>query len=111
VPGEPAEVAAIRRIFHQFVDLGYSTAQIAKGLNAKRISSPTGGNWKARQVLACLRNKAYTGPITYRRRETRGTIHGNESDQRIHTPKASQGLISEQQFRRAQEMLGWQNGK
>ena len=103
VAGEPAEVAAIRRIFREFVDLGYSRAQIAKGLNAKRVPSPSGGPWNARKVLACLRTKAYAKPITYRRKKSR---RGKKPDQWVHTPKSRVGLISLEQFERAQEMLG-----
>lgn len=106
VAGAPSEVAAIRRIFHQFVNLGYSTGRIARGLNAKRIPPPSGGAWKTRQVLACLRNKAYVGPIAYRHKKTRWTSLGGESDQWFHTPKARQSIVRLEQFLRAQEMLG-----
>lgn len=95
-------MAAIRGIFHQFVDLGYSRARIAKGLNAKRIPSPSGGPWNARQVLVCIRTKAYAKPTTYRRKKSR---RGKTSDQWAHMPKAREGLISLEQFQRAQEML------
>jgi DNA invertase Pin-like site-specific DNA recombinase len=102
VAGEPAEVAAIRRIFHEFVDRGYSRTQIAAGLNAKRLPSPRGGSWNARQVLACLRTQAYAKPITYRLKKSR---RGKTSDQWVRTPKASDGIINLQQFQRAQEIL------
>jgi hypothetical protein len=106
VEGEPAEVAAVRRIFHEFVDLGYSMARIAEGLNAKRVPSPGRGPWSARKVLACLRTKAYASPITYRRKGKRKTSRrGKTPDRWVHTPEASEGLISLEQFQRAQEML------
>ena len=35
--GEPNEVAVIQRIFHEFVELGYSEYRIAEGLNADGI--------------------------------------------------------------------------
>jgi hypothetical protein len=47
VAGEPVEVTAVHRIFHEFVDLGYSKARIAKGLNAQQIPSLNGGPWNA----------------------------------------------------------------
>ncbi|MDB4516280.1 recombinase family protein, partial [Crocinitomicaceae bacterium] len=105
VAGESAEVATIRRIFHQFVNLGHSTARIAKGLNAKRIPSPVGGTWKSRQVLACLRNEAYAKPIAYHRKKSRRTSPRGEEDQWVHTPKAGACIVGLQQFRRTQEML------
>jgi hypothetical protein len=106
VAGDPTEVAAIRRIFHEFVVLGYSTARIADGLNAKRVPSPGGDRWTARHVLACLRNKAYAASIAYRRKEARKTARrGKTPDQWVHTPKAREGLVNGEQFQRAQEML------
>jgi hypothetical protein len=102
VAGDPAEVAAIRRIFRDFVELGHTTPQIAEGLNAKRIPSPGGGPWKARQILACLRTKAYTAPITYRRKKS---CRVKTLDQWVHTPEAREGLVSLVQFQRAQEIL------
>jgi hypothetical protein len=106
VLGEPTEVAAIRRIVREFVDLGYTAARIAGCLNAKRIPSPGGDRWTARQVLACLRTKAYASPITYRRRRNRKTTSGASTpDGWVHTPKAREDLLNGEQFPRAQEML------
>jgi DNA invertase Pin-like site-specific DNA recombinase len=102
VAGEASEVAAIRRIFHEFVDLGRSPARIASGLNGKRIPSPGGGRWTARHVLGCLRNKVYANPIVYRRK---ATGRGPTPDRWVRTPKARPGIVSPEQFQRAQEML------
>jgi hypothetical protein len=97
---------AIRRIFHEFVVLGYSTARIAERLNARRVPPPGGDRWTTRHVLACLRNKAYASPITYRRRRNRRPPSGAKTpDGWVHTPKARDGIISQEQFQRAQEML------
>lgn len=106
VLGEPTEVAAIRRIFREFVDRGRSATRIADGLNASRVPSPGGDHWTARHVLACLRNKAYASPITYRRTRNRKTPSGASTpDGWVHTPEACDGIISQEQFQRAQEML------
>jgi DNA invertase Pin-like site-specific DNA recombinase len=102
VLGEPAQVAAVRRVFREFVDRGYRTARIADGLNAKRIPSPGGSGWNARQVLACLRTEAYANSITYRRKTSRG---GNTPDGWVRMPKAREGIISRELFERAQAIL------
>ena len=47
VEGDPNQVAVIQRIFHEFVDLGYSEYRIAERLNDDRILSPGGGRWGA----------------------------------------------------------------
>ena len=98
--GEAVEVAAVRRIFWEFVELGYSTAHIADGLNAKRIASPRGDHWTAHQVRACLRTKSYAATITYRRKtkSSRG-----KAGRWGRTTKA--GVVSVEQFQRAQEKL------
>ena len=99
VLGEAVKLAAVRRIFREFVDLGYSTAHIADGLNAKRIASPRGARWTSRQVLACLRTKSYAAPIIYRRKTKSSP---GKADQWVRTTK---GGASVEQFQRAQEKL------
>ena len=91
--GEATEVAVVCRIFREFVDLGYSTAHIADGLNA---------HWTARQVLACLRAKSYAAAIIYRRKKK--TSQG-KADQWVRTTKGGEGVVSVEQFQRAQEKL------
>ena len=81
VAGEPAEVAAICRIFREFVDLGYSTTRIAEGLNAKRFRLPVATAGPHARCSARLRTKAYAASIAYRRKRTcktscRGRING-----------------------------------
>ena len=100
VLGEAVEVAAVRRIFRDFVDLGYSAAHIADGLNAKRIASPRGDHWTARHVLACIQTKSYAATITYRRKtkSSRG-----KADQWVRTTKGVVSVVSVEQFQRAQE--------
>ena len=102
VLGEAAKVAAVRRIFREFVDLGYSTAHIADGLNAKRNASPRGDRWTARHVLACLRTKSYVAPIIYCRKKK---MSRGKADQWVRTTKGGEGVVSVEQFQRAQEML------
>ena len=102
VLGEAPKVAAVRRIFREFVDLGYSTAHITEGLNAKRIASPRGDRWTARQVLACLHTKSYAAAILYRRK--RKSSRGKADQWMIRTTKRGGGVVSVEQFQRAQEM-------
>ncbi len=101
VAGEPAEVAAIRQIFCQFVDLGYTSARIADELNAHGIPAADGKRWTARRVLACLRKQAYAAPINYRS-ET-----GRQGQRWVRLPEGGQSIVSLEQFERAQEMLAY----
>jgi DNA invertase Pin-like site-specific DNA recombinase len=105
VAGEPAQVAAIRRIFQEFVERGYSPARIAQGLNARRIPSPSGSRWSAVQVRDRLRTGAYAATLIYLWKNRKTAKRGKTSDQWVRTPKSSQGIISRELFLRAQELL------
>jgi hypothetical protein len=70
------EAAVIRRIFHEFVELGYSEYKIAEGLNSDGIPAPGGGQWAAGMVIRRLRNRKYAGAIVY-----------NQTSQKLKTPR------------------------
>ena len=57
VMGDPAEVAVIQRIFHEFVELGYSEYLIAERLNADGILSAKGHRWTAGMVVHRLQQR------------------------------------------------------
>ena len=95
--------ATNRLVFRQFVDRGHTTAEIAQRLNAKRAPSPGGGPWTIRRVLACLRNSTYAKPVRYRRKKACGN---GAPGTWIHAPKAGEGIVGLELFRRAQEMMG-----
>ena len=62
----------IRRIFHEFVELGHSEYLIAERLNADRIRAARGGCWTGQMVLLRLKNEKYVGTMVYNR-HTRST--------------------------------------
>lgn len=103
VLGEPVEVAAVRRMFRMFVELGCSTARIADDLNLRCIAPPRGMRWTAREVIACIRNGRYVAPIAYRRK--RKPARGNVDQWVRVRARCVDRVISVEQFRRAQEML------
>ena len=53
----------IRRIFHEFVELGHSEYLIAERLNADRIPAARGGCWTGQMVLLRLKNEKYVGTM------------------------------------------------
>jgi len=111
VMGEPAQVAVLRRIFYEFVDLRYSEFLIAERLNAEAILSAKGLCWTAGKVVHCLRNEKYAArssttaparsskrlatPIrpssgSARRRPLKGSSHrGNSTAPRRSLPNAA----------------------
>jgi DNA invertase Pin-like site-specific DNA recombinase len=67
ISGDADEVAVIKRIFHEFINEGFSEYLIAERLNNDGIPSPAGRQWRAVSVLRRLRNETYTGTILYNR--------------------------------------------
>ena len=95
----------IQRIFHEFVELGYSEYRIAEGLNADRIASPAGRQWRAGTVLNRLRNEVYVGTIVYNRTSSKLKTpkRHNPTEEWIRSPEAFDGLVALEQFLKAQE--------
>ena len=107
VEGDPAEVVVIQRIFHEFVELGHSEYRIAEGLNADGILSPAGRQWRAGSVLARLRNETYIGTLLYNRtsQKLKTPRRHNPPEEWVRSPEAFEGLVSLEDFMRAQELL------
>ncbi len=107
VEGPPNEVAVVRRIFHEFVQLGHSEYKIAEGLNDEGIPSPGGRRWGAGGVLARLRQEKYAGTMVYN--QTSGKLktakHANPPSEWIRTPESFDGVIEYELFEQAQLIL------
>ena len=105
--GDPNEVAIIQRIFHEFVELGYSEYRIAERLNSDGIESPGGKRWRAGSVLNRLRNEVYVGTIVYNRTSSKLKTpkRRNPTEEWIRSTEAFDGLVALEQFLRAQELL------
>ncbi|MCP4638883.1 MAG: hypothetical protein GY851_00545, partial [bacterium] len=65
-PGEPRQVATVRRIFNEF-NAGGTARTIAHGLNSDDISSPRGKTWGRNMVARILGNPAYCGMHAWNR--------------------------------------------
>ena len=105
--GDPAQVAVICRIFHEFVELDYSEHRIAERLNADGIPSPAGRRWGASGVPARLRNETYQGTMVYNRtsQKLKTPRHDNPDEEWVRTPEAFEGIVSQEQFVQAQAIL------
>jgi DNA invertase Pin-like site-specific DNA recombinase len=105
VEGPPEEVDTIRRIFREFVELGYSEYRIAEGLNDDGIPSPGGRRWAAGSVLSRLRNEKYVGTMVYNQtsQKLKTPCHRNPPDEWVRTTEAFDGIIDAEQFEKAQE--------
>lgn len=107
VPGDETQVAIIRRIFHEFVELGYSEHRIAEGLNGEGILSPSGRRWGAGGILHRLCNETYIGTLRYNRttQKLKTPRRDNPPEKWVRTPEAFEGIVTVEEFERAQEIL------
>lgn len=107
VMGDPAEVAVVKRIFHEFVELRYSEYLIAERLNADEILSAKGYQWSAGMVVHCLHNEKYIGTILYNRtrQKLKTPRRSNPPEKWVRTTEAFDGIIEHDQFIRAQEIF------
>jgi DNA invertase Pin-like site-specific DNA recombinase len=67
VPGPPAEVEIVRRIFSAFVEGRKSVRLITWGLNELQIPNALGNPWSTRNVADILTNERYIGNIIFNR--------------------------------------------
>ncbi len=107
VGGDATEVRVIQRLFHEFVELGHSEYRIAEGLNADGIPSPSGRRWGAGSVLSRLKNETYVGTLLYNRtsQKLKTPRRSNPPEEWVRTSEAFEGIVSLEQFLKAQEIL------
>ena len=105
--GLAEEVAVIRRIFHEFIELGYSEYRIAEGLNNDGVLSASGKPWGAGMVVHRLRNEKYAGTMVYNKtsQKLKSPVRQNPPEQWVRSPEAFEGVVSPEQFARAQEIF------
>lgn len=71
VLGPPAEVDIIRKIYDWYLNEKLGDTAIARRLNAMEVTTATGGEWVAADVLNILTNEKYIGNLTYNRRSSK----------------------------------------
>ena len=105
--GQAAQVAIVQRIFREFVEAGHSEYRIAEGLNADKISSPGGHRWAAGSVRTILRREKYIGSMVWNQtsQKLKTPRRHNPPEKWVLTPEAFDGIISQEQFARAQQIM------
>ncbi len=86
----PEEAVVVRYIFRLYLQEGLGIRRIARCLNQESVKTRRGGNWSMVSIRDILRNRTYLG--TYSRFGVR-------------VPGSHPALISNDDFRRAQECL------
>lgn len=62
--GPSHEIEVVRRIFHDFLEIGGTYTSIMKRLNAEGITAETGARWSLARVRQILTNGKYCGQLT-----------------------------------------------
>jgi DNA invertase Pin-like site-specific DNA recombinase len=75
IPGQPEQIAIVKRIFRAFVQHKKSPKQIAGMLNGEGIPSPGSSAWTLQAVRSILTNELYIGTMVY-----------NKTTQRLKSP-------------------------
>ena len=86
---------------------GLSEYRIAEGLNADKISSPGGHRWAAGSVRTILRREKYIGSMVWNQtsQKLKTPRRHNPPEKWVLTPEAFDGIISQEQFARAQQIM------
>lgn len=96
VPGDPAAVALVRRIFDLALD--HSLKRICAILNKEGIRSPEGGPWEVTTLFYLIRNRAYIGERSYG-----GSKYSKRLKEKVICPLAHEPIIERDLFERVQE--------
>jgi len=105
--GPDEQVAAVRRIFNEFVEAHRAVDQIAEGLNRDGFRSARGGPWNVGKVRQILTNVMYAGTLVYNKttRKLKTPTRRNPLDLWVRTTGAFGGLVEPAVFDRAQAIL------
>ena len=107
VAGPEDEVTAVRRIYHEFITDGKLESEIAAGLNAQGIVTDYGRAWNRGTVHQVLTNEKYIGNNVYSRTscKLKKKHVNNPPEQWIRAKGAYAGIVGEELFMRAREMI------
>ena len=107
VPGEPEQIAIVRRVFTEFADEHRSLSSIAKRLNEDGIPFLKGAKWGANSVTHLLKNTQYVGTQTWGKTTAflSGPAKSLPPDQWAVCRNAFGAIVPQELFDRAQDAL------
>lgn len=95
VPGNPADVALVQRIFK--MALQDSLKKICQVLNKEGIESPNAGKWEVTTLYYLLKNRAYIGERSYGGSKFSKRLHEKVICPLAHEPIVDRALFEEVQ--------------
>jgi DNA invertase Pin-like site-specific DNA recombinase len=107
VAGPDEEVAAVRRIYHEFITGGKMESEIAARLNAQGIVTDYGRAWNRATVHQVLTNEKYIGNNVYSRTscKLKKKHVNNPPEQWIRADGVYAGIVRQELFLRAREII------
>lgn len=106
-PGPPEEVTTVHWIYQQFVESGYSEAEIAQQLNSRGLRSDLARPWTKGGVHQVLTNEKYIGNNVWNRSsfKLKQEHSRNEPEQWIRADGAFPALVDPVLFDAAREII------
>lgn len=106
-PGEPDEIAVVKRIFRAFTQGRKNPKQIADMLNAEGVPSPGDAAWTVSAVNGILTNELYAGTMVYNKTTQRlkSPSRSNPHEEWVRTTNAFPAIIERNVFDNAQAVL------
>ncbi len=98
------EYQIIARIYSLFLS-GMTQTEIAEALNAEGIFTRQGKCFEARAITYILRNPIYMGFVRWSREGRQASVRNFESESYIIARGVHESIVSEADFKRAQEIL------
>lgn len=102
--GPAEEVQLVRRIFHLYVEDGWTDTQVAKLLCAEGLVTHLGKPWDAASVRRILINPRYCGEVIFNQttRRLRSKVLANPKQEWVHCADALEPMVTRDIFERAQ---------
>jgi DNA invertase Pin-like site-specific DNA recombinase len=107
IPGQPEQIAVVKRIFRAFVQHKKNPKQIAGMLNGDGIPSPGDTNWTITAVLNILSNELYVGTMVYNKTTQRlkSPSRANPPGEWVRAEEAFPAIIERKVFETAQGII------
>ena len=106
-PGDPKEVAVVRRIYNSFIKKRKMPDTIAEDLNHDQIPSAAGKRWTSGGVVNVLKNELYIGTMVYNKtgQKLQKGCRQNPKEQWVRTEDAFNAIVPKELFHQAQAIF------
>ena len=102
-----SEAKIVRRIFHEYLDMGFSANKISRWLNHDDIPSSRGKKWTQTVVMSILKNEKYVGDLIlqkYFNKKGYRVINHGERDS-YYVKNHHEAIIERNRFEAVQKLI------